>query len=106
MAFQLNSFANKQCEVSPQTSSTPMPSPIEVTRAEFLEDLTAVHKNFKEEILVVSFVYQTDDFLTVDYDGKNDKQIDKALVRAKAGDKIIIESKKKSAAPTTKYVLK
>lgn len=105
-AIQIAAIAHDNAEPAAQTQDTKNHKIKEVTKAEFLKQLTAIHQSTKEEILVVSFVPKEKDPTSVTYNGTNNTDIGKSLQRLETGDRIIIEPQHKSSIQTTIYILK
>jgi hypothetical protein len=104
--IQIAVTAHEHAEPVAQTQDTKNPKIKEVTKAEFLKQLTAIHQSAKEEILVVSFIPKEKDPTSVTYNGTNNTDIVKSLNRLEAGDRVIIEPQHKSSIQTTIYILK
>lgn len=105
-AIQIAVTAHENAEPAAQTQDTKSPKIKEVTKAEFLKQLSAIHQSAKEETLVVSFIPKEKDPTSVTYDGTNNTDIEKSLRRLETGDKITIETQQKSSIQTTIYILK
>lgn len=106
IAVHTAAIAHENAEPAAKIQDTKNSEIKEVTKAEFLKQLTAIHHHAKNEILVVSFVPKQKDPTSVTYDGTNNTEIAKSLSRLETGDRMIIEPKRKSSVETTTYILK